>query len=254
MIYHIYRNGRHYDAMFPGVGNFLAFWLRQAQAYGDPILELACGTGRITIPLAQQGFRVTGLDNSDNMLQEARKKAAAISTAVEWVKADMRDFDLGQRFSLIILAANTLCHLLYLADFEATMACVRRHLKPDGKFIIEVFVPDPALLLDEPGTRSSFAEYQDPNGRGQIVVTESRVYEADTQISRITTHHAIPGEQEEQIGRLDMRMYFPQELDALLKYNGFHIQDKFGSFEQTPFDAQAQHQIIICALEPQNTV
>lgn len=251
-IYHLYRDGRHYDQLFGQAEQDLPFWIVQAERYGGPILELACGTGRICIPLAKQGFEVAGMDHSAAMLNEARAKASAAGVSVEWIQSDMRDFDLGRGFSLILLPANALCHLLNLESFEGCMSAVQRHLQPDGRFIVDVFVPRMELLLDKPGERFPFAEYDDPDGRGKIVVTESYVYEPDSQIKKVTTFHSIPGEAVEMAGRLDMRMYFPQELDALLKYNGFEIVERFGNYDETPFDSSAEKQLIVCRVKRSN--
>jgi len=244
----IYLDGRHYDQLFTNGSEDLPFWISQANQYGDPILELACGTGRIAVALAQVGFNVTGIDNAEGMLREARRKSAEAGVEVEWVKADMRDFDLGKAFSLIILPFNTLCHLLDLGDFEACLASVRNHLAPNGRFVIDVFVPKMELLINKPDERYPFSEYDDPDGRGRIAVTESYVYESDTQIKRIKTYHSIPGEDAEIEGELNMRMYFPQELDALLKYNGFVLECKYGSYDQTAFDIESEKQLIVCRL------
>lgn len=244
---HIYRNGKHYDQLFTGANQDLAFWIGQAEQHGDPVLELACGTGRVTIALARQGFRVTGLDNSEAMLNEAKRKSAAGNVEVEWIEADVCDFNLAMTFSLIILPANALCHLLSVDDLEACLVSVKKHLARGGKYVVDVFVPKMELLVDKPGERFPFSEYEDPDGRGRIVVTESYVYEPDTQIKRITTYHALPGEEEIE-GELNMRMYFPQELDALIKYNGFAIDDKYGSYDRTTFDSQSEKQLVVCSV------
>ena len=160
----------------------------------------------------------------------------------------MREFNLGKAFSLIIHPANTLCHLLDLGDFEACMANVRNHLAPNGRFVIDVFVPKMELLINQPDERFPFSEYDDPDGRGRIVVTESYVYDSDMQIKRIKTFHSIPGEDAEIVGELNMRMYFPQELDALLKYNGFVLECKYGSYDQTDFDTMSEKQLVVCRL------
>jgi hypothetical protein len=135
-----------------------------------------------------------------------------------------------------------------LNDFESCLASVRKHLAPNGRFVINVFVPKIELLINEPGKRYRFSEYDDPDGRGRIAVTESYVYESDTQIKRIKTYHSIPGEDTEIEGELDMRMYFPQELDALIKYNGFALECKYGSYDQTAFGAESQKQLVVCRL------
>ncbi len=242
----IYLDGRHYDGMFSGQGEDLPFWTALAGKYGDPILELACGTGRVTLHLVQQGFQVTGIDNAEAMLAEAREKAAAAGLPVSWVEADMAHFSLDRRFRLIILPFNALCHLLTLAEFEGCMESVRAHLAPGGRFAIDVFVPKMELLVNRPGERSSFSEYQDPDGDGLITVTEAYTYEPDTQIKRITTYHRLPN-QEEVEGQLNMRMYFPQELDALLRYNGFEIEAKYGRYDLAPFGPNSEKQLIVCA-------
>lgn len=244
----IYLDGRHYDQLFANGSEDLPFWISQANQYGDPILELACGTGRITVILAQAGFNVIGIDKAEGMLREARRKSAEAGVEIEWVKADMRNFYLDKAFSLIILPANALCHLLDLGDFEACLANVRKHLAPNGRFVIDVFVPKIELLINKPGERFSFSEYDDPDGRGRIVVTESYIYESDTQIKRIKTYHSIPGEDAEIEGKLNMRMYFPQELDALIKYNGFVLECKYGSYDQTAFDTESEKQLVVCRL------
>ncbi len=248
MIAQIYQDGRRYDRLFGDVDQDLPFWIAQTSRYGHPVLELACGTGRVMLPLAKEGFQVTGVDSSSAMLDEARRKAAQANLSVEWVETDIRTFDLGRTFPLIILPANALCHLLHSRDFEACIASVRRHLAPQGRFIVDVFVPDAARLVDKPGERFPFAEYDDPDGRGKIVITESYVYAPDTQIKHVKTHSAIPGQEEEVEGAFTMRMYFPQELDALLKYNGLAIQHKYGDYDESPFGAESQKQIIVCTL------
>jgi SAM-dependent methyltransferase len=248
----IYLDGRHYDQLFQGGDQDFSFWLSLAEKYGESILELACGTGRITITLAQAGFNITGIDFSNSMLHEARKKSIQAGLEIELITGDMRDFNLGKKFSLIFIAANALCHLLTLADFEACMSAVKNHLTQNGRFVISVFVPKHELLINKPGERFPFSEYEDPDGRGNIVVTESYAYESDTQIKRVKTYHSIPGEQTEIEGELNLRIYFPQELDALLKYNGFEIEDKFGNVDQSEFNRDSETQLIVCRKVEEN--
>lgn len=248
-IANIYQDGRHYDRMFEeGAEEGLAYWAWLAKQYGDPILELACGTGRVSIPLARAGYRVTGLDMSEGMLRVAKEKAAQAGVAVDWVQGDMRHFDLGQLFSLIFIPANALCHLMSLEDIEAFLAQVRAHLQPTGRFAIDVFVPKIELLVEKPGERFPFAEYEDPAGEGRIVVTHSYVYEPDTQIKRVKTHTQFPGDAGEIDGELIVHMFFPKYLEALLKYNGFEIEARYGDFERGPFGPGSEKQLVVCRL------
>jgi 2-polyprenyl-3-methyl-5-hydroxy-6-metoxy-1,4-benzoquinol methylase len=219
--------------------------LRRAERRGGPILELACGTGRLTMPMAQRGFAMTGIDYTAAMLDEARAKATRNKLSIRWAAGDMRNFDLGQQFNMIFLPANALCHLLTVADFEACMRSTQKHLTEQGRFILDVFVPNLSLLLHST-KRREFSRYLHPNGTGEIVVTSLNRYAADTQINHIQTFYQLPGQPDEVAGELNMRMYFPQELDVLLRYNGFEIEAKFGAYDETPFEPQSEKQLIIC--------
>ena len=125
----IYGDGRHYDLMFAPSQERLQFWVDLAHEYGGPVLELTCGTGLKTIPIAQAGFQVTGIDLSQAMLAEARRKASLLEVQVAWVWGDVRNFDLDRTFPLILLPGNAICHLLTLPDLEACLACAKKHLR-----------------------------------------------------------------------------------------------------------------------------
>ncbi len=243
---YLYTDGARYDQMYAGSSHDLTFWLRQAIRYGEPVLELACGTGRVAIPLALGGYEVTGIDLSDEMLSRARERAAEAHAAVEWVRGDIRDFDLGRTFALVIFPLNTICHLLTLEDLERCLAAVRRHLAAGGRFVIDVFVPDiRSILTRDPEDRYPFAQYVATDGATVQVYSTTR-YEPDTQISRVTLYERQGEGPEVRVGELNMRMYFPQELDALLKYNGFAIERKHGAYDLSPFGPASGKQLLVC--------
>src|SRR5262245_28969077 len=101
-----------YDLAAPADPVAETFYLLEARRRGGAVLDLACGTGRFTIPLARSGLEVVGGDLSPSMLERARAKAAAASVGIDFVEMDMREFDLaGRRFGLVIIAANSLLHL-----------------------------------------------------------------------------------------------------------------------------------------------
>ncbi|HEX7343980.1 MAG TPA: class I SAM-dependent methyltransferase, partial [bacterium] len=227
----------------------LAFYLKQAKEYGDPVLELACGTGRITLPLAQKGYRVVGIDLSDSMLAVAKEKAAAQNLEVKWVRGDVREFELQQKFPLIIFPFATIGVLLKTADLEACLACVKRHLKKGGRFIFDALNPRMDILNRNPQDRFPHSQFPAPSGDGVITITESNSYNSATQVSRVTLFFKFPGQTNETLDEISIRMYYPQELEALLKYNGFRVDAKFGNFDETPFKSTSNRQIIICTRE-----
>lgn len=242
----IYWDGRHYDLQHEGFVEDIPFYLEQAKQYGDPVLELACGTGRITIPLAAEGIDIVGLDVSGRMLAHASKKAAERGVRVKWVEADCRHFTLGKRFNLIFLPFNSVAHLHDLASIEACFACVKEHLRPAGRFIIDIFNPRLDILLRDPSERYPVGEYTDPDGRGRVVITENNVYDPATQVNRIKWYSRVGDAGQETVAELNMRILFPQELDALLTYNGFDVESKYGDFDKSPFRSDSVKQIPVC--------
>ena len=114
---------------------------RETAAQGRAVLEIACGTGRVILPIAREGIEVVGLDNAAAMLNIARRKAASDGVEVSWVEADMRDFDLARRFGLVIIPYRSFLHLLTDTDQQSCLAAVLRHLEPGGRFALNFFAP-----------------------------------------------------------------------------------------------------------------
>jgi SAM-dependent methyltransferase len=137
----LYRDGRHYDALNSDLVADIPFYVEEAKRAGGPVLELACGTGRLTIPIVQIGVGIFGLDLSASMLAHARTKANAASVKIQFVEADCRDFDLGRQFALIFMAFNSMQHLHDYASQAALFANVRKHLAEGGRVIFDVFNP-----------------------------------------------------------------------------------------------------------------
>src|SRR5207244_1015020 len=95
----LYRDGRHYDALNGFLVADIPFYMEEARKAGGPVLELACGTGRLTIPIAQAGVEIVGLDLSPSMLSHACTKAKAAGVDIKFVEGDCRTFALGRKFA-----------------------------------------------------------------------------------------------------------------------------------------------------------
>ena len=124
-----YTNAQLYD-LFEGpfaTGNFLEFYQRQIKLYGEAVLELGCGSGRLTIPLAKNGVQIKGLDISEEMLNLAKEKAKAANVELDVVKGDMSDFDLQKKFKFIFVPAQSLSHLFTVLEVEKCFDCVKNH-------------------------------------------------------------------------------------------------------------------------------
>ena len=243
----LYRDGPHYDAM---VGTLdlpdIAFYLEEANYAGNPILELACGTGRITIPIAQNKLDIVGLDQSTSMLAHARKKAADAGAKIGWIEADCRTFQLNRKFPLIFMAFNSMQHLHDQQSLSALFDNVRGHLAPGGRFIFDVFNPSLAILTRDSNVRHFDRQYEDPQGRGRITLEMTAVYDDAAQVNRMKWYFSLPNQKDFQVEQLDVRCFFPQELDLLVSANGFHIEWKYGYFDRKPFRSGDPKQIVVC--------
>jgi SAM-dependent methyltransferase len=245
----LYRDGRHYDSLNrPGVAD-IPFYVEEARRADGPVLELACGTGRLTIPIAQIDVEIVGLDRSPSMIAHLRTKAEHAGVEIPLVEADCRSFDLGRKFALIFIGFNSMQHLHDFASLAALFSNVRRHLAPGGNFVFDVFNPSIAILTRS-AERTREREYEDPDAGGRITMDQTLVYDDATQVSHVRwffSRHGPNGvEKDFRVEDLNLRCFFPQELDLLVRSQGFTIQEKYGDFEGKPFASGDMKQVVVC--------
>ncbi len=244
----LFENDWLYDLVHekPADGEQIAFYERQIERYGQPVLELACGTGNYLVILQEKEVEIAGLDMSAEMLGAAKTRASKKELESNLINADMRDFNLNQKFSLIFVAGNSLQHLNTIGDIESCFTSVKRHLKPGGRFIVEVFNPSLQLLTRDPQVRYFVGEYKTDDG--WIVINENVFYDPATQINNIHWHYKNQYAKEEHTVTFTMRQFFPQELDYLFIKNGFTIEEKYGDFDEREFESKSAKQIIVASL------
>lgn len=242
----LYRDGRHYDALNRIIVADIPFYVEEARRAAGPVLEIACGTGRLAIPIAQAGVEIVGLDLTPSMLEHARHKAQQAGVQVTWVEGDCRKFDLRRKFALIFMAFNSMQHLHDHASLAALFGNVRSHLAPGGRFIFDVFNPSIAILNRDYSQRFLERHYEDPDGRGTVAFEQTAIYDDAAQVNRITLYFSLPGEKDFRVEQLHLRCFFPQELDLLVRAHGFVIEHKFGNFERKPFASGDMKQVVVC--------
>ncbi|HCO68894.1 MAG TPA: class I SAM-dependent methyltransferase [Dysgonomonas sp.] len=237
-------DGNIYDGLntFSSDLPFYSHWLEKRKA--GKILELCCGTGRLTIPLAQAGYTITGVDNSLSMLEQARAKADESKVPVKFVESDMRYLDLPETYDIIFIPFNSIHHLYTNQDFYDVLTGVKEHLKEDGYFLFDCFNPDIRYIADSEKEEQVIAEYSTKDGR-DVFIKQTMMYENATQINRIKWHYFINGKFD-SVQNMDMRLFFPQELDAYLGMYGFEIIHKFGGFPEEIFGDKSGKQIFVC--------
>jgi 2-polyprenyl-3-methyl-5-hydroxy-6-metoxy-1,4-benzoquinol methylase len=241
-----YKDAQAYDLEDGGFDADVPLTMQLANEFGSPILDIACGTGTMALRLAAQGYQVTGVDIVPEMIAWASQKATQDSAAVEWVVADARDFHLNKQFSFIYMIGNAFQHFLTRTDHEALFARVHEHLHPEGCFMFVTRNPSARNLLEARFTEPQ--QYKQDDGT-LLTATEKQHYDSITQIQHYTFHNLWvdpEGKQREETFRTALRYVFPQEMEALLHYNGFKIRDCYGSWGLEPLSAESRSMIYVC--------
>jgi SAM-dependent methyltransferase len=241
-------DARHCDfafGIFRSPSGDVDFYRGLARGSDGPVLELGCGTGRVLLPIARDGIACTGLDSSEAMLEELRRKRPPGNLRL--VPGTMQSFDFGSdRFGLIFSAFRSFQHVLTVEDQLTCLAAVRRHLAPGGLFAFDVFAPKLERI----------ARVEEPEAE------EARWKEEETEVVRFTGVRRDPASQvmevtfryesrspgrppESETVRTKMRYFFRYELEHLLARSGFADVQVFGGFDRRPFDYFSGETVVI---------
>jgi 2-polyprenyl-3-methyl-5-hydroxy-6-metoxy-1,4-benzoquinol methylase len=227
----------------------IEFWCRLARQFGGPVLELACGTGLVALPVAALGLSVTGVDLVAPMLAHAQAKAERDGVDVRWIQADVRELALPRRFGFVILTGNAFQAFLTDADQAALLATVRRHLAPEGVFGFETRNPAGHDLRDEPEGPTEI-DYVDVDGQ-RVVLTSSQRWDAVRQVIHWTTYRrwmSSDGTPRSRTTHIACRFTPPEELEQLLEGAGFEPVARYGDWDFSRFKADGGRLITLCRL------
>lgn len=231
-----------YDLEYARLIEDIDFYLRHALETGSPVLELGAGSGRVAIPLARAGLEVWALDSSAAMLDRLRARLAhqpeEVAARIRPVEADMSRFALDRKFRLIIAAFHSFMHLLEPESQRAALACIKRHLHPEGRLLINVFSVDPGRVSsDAPFRRQPGWDFQDGSGNR---VLASAAYSLDWPRRRIQQdcyYETLDSRGRVQCRRhvtLVQRAIDAAEMNALLLESGLTVETIFGGFHGDP--------------------
>jgi SAM-dependent methyltransferase len=221
----------------------LDFYLYYAQAAGDPILELGCGTGRILLPLAEAGHRAYGLDFSSQMLARCRKKLAAeppeVRERVRLIQGNMVGFDLKETFQLITIPFRPFQHLLKVEDQMGCLRAAHKHLEPGGKIILDLFQTDAGRMHDPVHLHESeaHAEVTLPDGRKVRLAERTVAFHRAEQMNDVELIYYVThpdGRKERLVHPFTIRYFFRYEVEHLLQCCGFRVLEVFGRYDRSP--------------------
>jgi SAM-dependent methyltransferase len=231
----------------------VAFYVNAVKKYGDPVLELGCGTGRITMAIAEAGYRIVGLDISEKMLERAGEKRAArrreARERVHLVQGDMTDFDLGEKFRLIVVPFRPFQHLLEIEQQIGCLDCAKKHLAANGRLILDFFQTDAERIHDPKFLNESLlAEYDLPGGRHvamseRVAAVHRGQQRNDVEMIFRVTHS--DGKQERLVMAWTLRYFFRYEVEHLLARCGFRLEAVYGDFDTSPLEDESPEMIFV---------
>jgi SAM-dependent methyltransferase len=246
-----YVDGAHYDHTYRSRRADQRFYVAYAaERNARRVLELGVGTGRVAIALARAGREVVGVDRMDAMLDRLHGQLARETkdtrARVSLVRADLRALKLGRRFPLVIAPFNVLMHLYTRVDVERALRAVRSHLAPGGRFVFDVLMPDLRALVRDPDRYYKGRPITDPTTGRRHAYSEAFEYDAVAQTQVITSaFRDLEDPRINFVRPLAHRQFFPAELEALLHYNGFSIEHRWGDWERGPLEAWSESQVIV---------
>ena len=245
----LYQDPILYEQEYASLNSDVDFWVDYVLKNNIcSVLELGCGSGRIGLKLIPHLDAYAGIDLSDEFLSRFLMQVKMCDIPkVRISKCDMTDFSLGKKFDLIILPFNTISHLYSLEQLKGMLSCVREHMRQNSLFIIDCFNPN-MIFLATHSERVLCNEFVMSETGEQVSVYETNTYFSDKQVNYIKRIYVNHTQKTELELDLPMRMYYPQELDALLQLNGFSIAKKYGNYFESAFDSNSQKQIVVSVL------
>jgi len=245
-----------YDLVTPAsLAGDVDWYVRKAKTADGPVLELGAGTGRVTLALAREGVAVHALDAHAGMLDVLRRKLADLPADVQRrvtiVTADMKTFELPERFGLVIAPFRAILHNLTDEDLVACFRSVRAHLRDGGQFAFNVFHPSLEVMARHVGPLEGvwrwLATFDRPDG-GWVVRSEANRF--DTVRRRIHSLHRF--EEFGQDGalrrttlhRLELTYLYPADVRRLLERAGFQSIRISGGFDGSPFERDTDELVV----------
>ena len=236
----------------------LKFYVDMAKANAKtnegPVLELACGTGRILLPIARQGISIHGIDSSQPMLNVLRDKLRQelkdVQELVSVSHGDIRDFRSNREYPLVIIPFRPLQHMYTVEDQVAALQTAAFHLEADGILVFDVFYPRFDSINSKVGEEFLELEWTPKSDPSKVIRRYFRKESSDKinqNFAATFIFRTYQGERlvQEETEPLRLSYYTYPHLRALFLLAGLEIVEEYGSFERTPLDNQAEQMIFV---------
>jgi cyclopropane fatty-acyl-phospholipid synthase-like methyltransferase len=220
-----------------------------AELCGSPLLELACGSGRLLVPLARQGYELTGVDSSGSMLELAQEalEQAGVAAQCKLVQENMSRLRLGQKFRLAFIALGSFGHICTRQEQRQTLAVVRDHLTTGGKFILDISNEDARYMEHLSGQMLHQGTWQREDGAllTHLVSPASSLTKHLLELTHFYEEHRQGEAVQRTVITTHLYLFERNEVELLLEEAGFGITDVYGDYELSPFEHDSPRMIFI---------
>jgi SAM-dependent methyltransferase len=245
----IFEDGDVYDLVLNDIPYGLDFYVGLARDADGPVLDIACGTGRILLPCLQIGVDIEGLDLFEPMLNTLRKKAAVFGLSPRLHRADMSDFLLPCRYALIMIPFNAFIHnMTQEAQIRCLLRC-REHLLPGGLLAFDTFFPSLEIVGAQQNTRVLEGEISHPQTGLPIRMFDTRSFDRVAQVqhsvNEIELLAADGSVQTVHRSEVSSRYIYKHEMVLLLRAAGFEQAEICGDFDRRPLTRESDAMIVL---------
>jgi SAM-dependent methyltransferase len=249
-------SARYYDEVYAKKDDLvdLDFYVDFAKNIGGPVLELACGTGRVLLPIARQGIAIHGVDSSPSMLEVLRNKLMRepkdVRELVSVFEGDIRNFRSNTKYPLVIIPFRPLQHMYTVTDQVAALETAAFHLEPEGMLVFDVFYPRFSSIYSGIGEEVLEFEWIPKSDPGKIMRRYFRKDSSDKirqTFSLTFIYRTYQGGKllQEETAPLQMSYYTYPHLRALFMLAGLEGVEEYGSFDRMPLDNNSDQMIFV---------
>jgi len=224
----------------------ILFWERIIKKFkSKSVLELCCGTGRLGLPLINNGMDYYGVDISKPFIDFFASKLSNYDQN-KLIVGDATNFFLNKKFDLVFIGFNSLAHLLTNENVQTCFNCIRKHMHNDSIFGIDIFMPSHKLTSNLDSSKVDLMDFIDSDTKKKLNIFEFTKYNSNKEVNHISWEFINENNKIEFIYNFDMRIFFPDTLNRLLIDSKFHINNFYGNYEFEKFNEQSEKQIYIC--------
>ncbi len=227
-----------YDIEHAHFAEDLDMYQNFAEASSGAILELACGSGRVLLPLAQAGYEVVGVDTSAPMLALAQQtlQEAGSPLRYELIQQDMATMRLGRKFRMAFIALGSFAHVITRKEQQQALANIRTHISTGGLFILDISNADARYMEDLGGQMLHQGSWKHEDGTmlthfvSPATSTEKHLLE----LTHFYDQHKQGGTVQRTTVTTHLYLFNRGEMELLLEQASFVVKDVYGDYDLGP--------------------